>query len=299
MIDAKNLSKSYRNKTVLHAVDLTVERGEIFGLLGPNGAGKTTLMRLLTGLIAFNSGSVLINGLPIKAAKSMFGYVSQYFGQYEELSVWQNIEFYASLYGVDNKQRLTSLLHRYGLTPFMHQNAGSLSGGYKRRLALACALAHDPDLLFLDEPTAGIDPVTRKLLWDDLYMLAQEGKTLLVTTHYMEEAQRCDRLAFLSDGRIVATDTPAQMHTHLGDVKVLHCTQPYHPALHHALQALPQILVVNQFADDLRILVPSSFDTTLLQPIFTTHQITQCDMQLSTINLEDIFIALTRDKEVV
>lgn len=298
MIDAKNLIKTYHSKPVLNDVTLHVNRGEIFGLLGPNGAGKTTLMRLLTGLITPDSGTIRINAKSIQKAKASFGYVSQSFGQYEELSVWQNIAFYAALYGVHDDAHLTSLLTRYGLLPFKEQAAGSLSGGYKRRLALACALAHNPDLLFLDEPTAGIDPITRKQLWDDLYMLAQEGKTLLVTTHYMEEAQRCDRLAFLSNGEIVAIDSPTQMHRHLGAVKVLHCKQPYHPALHHALQHEQQILVVNQFADDLRILVPDTFDAHQIERLFTSVALTPCAMQQGEINLEDIFIALTTQKEV-
>ena len=220
MIQATNLSKQFNGTTVVNAVSLNVDKGKIFGLLGPNAAGKTTIIRMLCGIIKSDGGEVTINGMGVEQAKTDFGYVAQHFGQYEELSVWENLKFYASMYDVTDEPHLLLLLDRYGLTAFKNKRAGLLSGGYQRRLALVCALAHDPKVLFLDEPTAGIDPVTRKLLWDDFYQLSTEGKTLFVTTHYMEEAQRCHQLAFLSSGQIVAEGSPITIKNALGDVRV-------------------------------------------------------------------------------
>ena len=197
VIRAHAVSKAFGTRNAVDSVSLSVTAGEIFGLLGPNAAGKTTLIRMLCGIIPVDGGSVSIDGQHIAHAKSRFGYVAQHFGQYEELSVAENLAFYASMYGVTDRDALAVLLERYGLTGFAEAPAGQLSGGYKRRLALACALAHVPAVVFLDKPTAGIDPVTRKLLWDEFYALSSAGKTLFVTTHYMEEAQRCCRQAAL------------------------------------------------------------------------------------------------------
>ena len=185
MISCKHLTKRFNEKVAVNDVSLNIKAGQIFGLLGPHAAGKTTIIRLLSGTLSADEGDISINGLQINQAKCDFGYVAQHFGQYEELSVWENVQFYASLYNVNDKPRLMLLLERYELLPYINHRAGELSGGYQRRLALVCALAHDPKVLFLDEPTAGIDPVTRKLLWDDFYQLSTEGKTLFVTTHYM------------------------------------------------------------------------------------------------------------------
>ncbi len=220
MIQAKNLSKGFAGHRAVDDLSLQVERGQIFGLLGPNAAGKTTTIRMMCGIIEADTGEVLIDDQPLNSVKGEIGYVAQYFGQYEELTVWENLTFYARMYGITDRPHLGNLLNRYELAPFRDRFAGTLSGGYKRRLALACALAHDPKVLFLDEPTAGIDPVTRKLLWDDFYRLSTEGKTLFVTTHYMEEAQRCHQLAFLSAGKLVAEGTPVTIRQALGDAQV-------------------------------------------------------------------------------
>ena len=174
MIHAAHLTKRYRQHTVVDNVTLNIDSGVIFRLLDPNAAGKTSVIRMLCGIIEANEGEISINGRNLNDAKSDFGYVAQYFGQYEELSVWENLKFYARMYDVTDEKWLDSLVERYGLKPYKNQRAGLLSGGYKRRLALVCALTHDPDVLFLDEPTAGIDPATRKILWDDFYRLSTE-----------------------------------------------------------------------------------------------------------------------------
>ena len=250
MISAKGLTKRYGSQIAVDSVSLEVARGEIFGLLGPNAAGKTTIIRMLCGIIDFDAGKIRIDGKNVQDAKHNFGYVSQYFGQYEELSVWENICFYAEIYGVTDQPRLLSLLQRYELEPSKHKLAGALSGGYQRRLALVCALAHDPLVLFLDEPTAGIDPTTRKLLWDDFYNLSAQGKTLFATTHYMEEAQRCHQLAFLSAGRMVAQGTPDSIKRALGDTQIFSCDVAFNPDLRDLLISTPGVELVNQFGTE-------------------------------------------------
>lgn len=297
MIQAVNLTKHFGELIAVNTVTLNVGKGKIFGLLGPNAAGKTTIMRMLCGLLKSDEGEVKINGMDIDQAKMDFGYVAQHFGQYEELSVWENLKFYASMYEVTEEQHLLTLLDRYDLTSFKDQNAGSLSGGYQRRLALVCALAHDPKVLFLDEPTAGIDPVTRKLLWDDFYRLSTEGKTLFVTTHYMEEAQRCHQLAFLSSGQIVAEGTPETIKQALGEVMVVTAKIPYHPDIHQALHKLDGIILVNQFGNELRIVASPDLKQSLLESTIATVIDKPFLFENTEANLEDVFIALTQSRD--
>lgn len=296
MIQATKLTKHYGKNTVVNAVSLNVKKGEIFGLLGPNAAGKTTFIRMLCGIIKSDAGEVQINNMSVSQAKKHFGYVAQSFGQYEELTVSENIEFYAKLYGVNNKEKINSLLQRYDLTNYKHHKAGTLSGGYKRRLALACALSHNPKVLFLDEPTAGIDPVTRKLLWDDFYQLSSRGITLFVTTHYMEEAQRCHQLAFMSSGNIVATGTPETIKESIGDVHAYISCAPYKPELHRALSKQEGIILINQFGNELRVIVKPETDITNINRLLTETNNDSCKLQSTEPNLEDVFIALTQSE---
>lgn len=295
MIRVTDLTKSFNGLTVVNEVSLHVEKGTIFGLLGPNAAGKTTVIRMLCGIVKSDDGEIKINNRDVDETKNEFGYVAQHFGQYEELTVWENLTFYASMYGVADEAYLDSLVERYHLRPFKDNRAGTLSGGFQRRLALVCALAHDPKVLFLDEPTAGIDPVTRKLLWDDFYRLSTEGKTLFITTHYMEEAQRCNQLAFLSSGCVVASGSPDTIKQALGDVKVFSSKINYRPDIHAALHTLEGILLINQFGDELRIVVAPEFNASAL--VSTVNSITeqQCAFEVTEPDLEDVFIALTQD----
>lgn len=296
MIIAEQLTKKFNQHTAVNNVSLSVSEGQIFGLLGPNAAGKTTTIRMLCGIIEPSHGHITIAGKHVDQAKQDFGYVSQYFGQYEELSVWENLRFYAHIYGIKDEARLSELVERYALERFKHQRAGSLSGGYQRRLALVCALVHDPKVLFLDEPTAGIDPTTRKLLWDDFYALSVEGKTLFVTTHYMEEAQRCHQLAFLSAGKIVAQGSPSSIKNALGEVTVYACELPYQPALRSHLLNTKDVLLINQFGDELRILTRSNLKQSALENSINEVTKTNVSLHVSKPNLEDVFIALTQDK---
>lgn len=297
VIEARSLSKYYGAQLVVDDFSVAIEQGEIFGLLGPNAAGKTTAIRMLCGIVERNAGAVSINGAAIASARNRIGYVSQRFGQYAELTVWENLRFYAEMYRVTDEALLDDLLHRYALKPFRHQRAGNLSGGYQRRLALLCAVAHDPDVLFLDEPTAGIDPVTRKLLWDEFYALSARGKTLFVTTHYMEEAQRCHQLAFIDRGKIIARGTPLTIKQCLGDVAVYAVKFAFNPSVHKALLANEAVLLVNQFGLELRIVVANDGSRSQLEQVIADETGERLDLVPSELNLEDVFIALTQHRK--
>ena len=296
LIKVENVVKKFAKSLVINRLSLDIHKGVIFGLLGPNGAGKTTLIRMMCGILNSNSGTITINNEPVEEAKNIFGYVSQSFGQYEELTVWENTVFYAQMYGVTNTTRLNTLLTRYNLQQYRDTQSGALSGGYKRRLALVCALAHDPLVLFLDEPTAGIDPVTRKLLWDDFYALCTEGKTLFVTTHYMEEAERCHQLAFLAQGKIVAEGTPTTIKESLIDIRLYIINLAYSPLTMKYLSDIKGIVLINQFGDELRIMVKPECNIETIQEILEDELHVKSKLKESELDLEDVFIALTQDK---
>lgn len=217
------LRKEFGAFVAVDGLDLTVARGEVFGLLGANGSGKTTTIRMLTGLLTPTAGSASVVGLDIRteadAIRRAIGYMSQKFGLYDDLTVEENLRFYSTIYGLRGElreARMRELCDELGLTPRMRQFAGTLSGGWKQKLALACATAHRPAMLFLDEPTAGVDPAARRQFWQIIYALSKQGTTILVTTHYMDEAARCQRLAFLSRGKLTAVGTPDEVPRQFG-----------------------------------------------------------------------------------
>ena len=212
------LRKVFGSLVAVHGLDLTIHRGEVFGLLGPNGSGKTTTIRMLCGLLEPSAGTAVVAGIDVgsdpEGVRRRIGYMSQRYGLYDDLRVVENMTFYASMYGlrgVRRDTRVQALLDDLGIRGRAHQMAGTLSGGWKQRLALACATAHQPDILFLDEPTAGVDPASRRLFWEWIYALARAGTTVLVSTHYMDEAERCQRLGFLSRGHLIALGTVAEV----------------------------------------------------------------------------------------
>jgi ABC-2 type transport system ATP-binding protein len=221
------LRKSFGSLVAVEGLDLEIRRGEVFGLLGPNGSGKTTTIRMLCGLLEPTAGSGTVVGCDLLTESDQIrrhiGYMSQKFGLYEDLTVAENLRFYASVYGVRGaarETRMRDLLDELHLTSRRDQLAGTLSGGWKQRLALACATAHRPSLVFLDEPTAGVDPAAPRHFWQIIYALARAGTTILVTTHYMDEAERCERLAFLSRGHLIGLGTVDEVTRQFGETSI-------------------------------------------------------------------------------
>ena len=226
-VTTDGLRKVFGPLVAVEALTMAIGTGEVFGLLGPNGSGKTTTIRMLCGLMEPSGGRATVVGYDVATQPELvrrnIGYMSQRFGLYDDLTVLENIRFYASVYGLVGRERsarIDELVHELGLEARVGQLAGTLSGGWKQRLALACSTAHRPRMLFLDEPTAGVDPAARRTFWQLIYTLASRGTTILVTTHYMDEAERCQRIAFLSRGHLIALGTAEEITAQFGQPSI-------------------------------------------------------------------------------
>src|SRR5438309_584761 len=214
-IVTENVVRKFGEVTAVDGVSLRVEPGEVFGFLGPNGSGKTTVIKMLSGILPLTSGRAWVDGIDVSAdpdaVRQRIGYMSQKFSLYDDLTVLENLRFYSQIYGLDSKtgaRKIEETIDRNGLEPYRHRLAGKLSGGWKQRLALSCAMLHEPKIMFLDEPTAGIDPVARRQLWDLIFDLSGQGITFFVTTHYMDEAERCSHVAYIYYSKLIADGTP-------------------------------------------------------------------------------------------
>ena len=296
-LSIRGLTKRFGDVIAVDHLDLELSPGQICGLLGPNAAGKSTTIRMLAGILRPTSGSASVLGLDLvsdsEAIKSHIGYVAQNFALYPELTVAENLAFYSSLYKEVPHARQTALLEQYNLMQFARRHAGDLSGGYKRRLSIACAISHDPELIFLDEPTAGIDPVTRQELWDVFYGLAETGKTLFVTTHYMEEAERCHRLCFLSQGRRVALGTPDEIRHLLGHMRVYSITGADDPRMVRALSRLQGVRLINRLGHRTRLVANEALTHDELVRFLSGWPDTDANAREESVNLEEVFITLT------
>ena len=292
-IDVTGVTKRFGDKTVVNAIDLRVQRGEIYGFLGPNGSGKTTFIRMLCGLLTPDAGTGTCLGYDVLTQqadiKRHVGYMTQKFSYYEDLTLRENLDFIARLYDVpDRRAAVQRSLERLGLVNRSHQLAGELSGGWKQRLALAACLIHSPQLLLLDEPTAGVDPKARREFWDEIHQLAAGGLTVLITTHYMDEAERCHRLAYLAYGRLLTRGTLAEV---LGKAKLTtwRVTGPDLLTLAATLRVQASIEQVVAFGNTLHV---SGRDSARLNDIIATVRDPRHSWQLIPSGLEDVFISL-------
>lgn len=299
VIQAKKLSRNFGELKAIQNLDLQVEKGRIYGFLGPNGCGKTTAIRLLTGLLKPTSGEIQVLGfkLPQDAEKLRLhiGYMTQKFSLYDDLTVRENLQFVAAIYGVSGrrqKKRIDELLAIYGLDQKQRQLAGSMSGGQRQRLALAAATLHKPELLFLDEPTSAVDPENRREFWEQLFDLSDQGTSILVSTHYMDEAERCHKLAILEAGIKRADGSPEelmqQMGAHVVEVEASDLRQ-----LKQDLIQLPEVITAAQLGARLRVLVKNSVADP--RGFLSKQRGIKTDDTLSLVrpSLEDVFVTST------
>ena len=298
-IHARGLTKTFGEVAAVDALDLTVRRREVYGFLGPNGSGKSTTIRMLCGLLRPTRGEIDVLGHSIprdaEALKRRIGYMTQRFSLYEDLTVGENLSFLAAVHELPRsqaRQRIGELLERYWLVDQRNQLAGTLSGGQRQRLALAGTVLHKPDLLFLDEPTSAVDPQSRREFWDSLFELADQGTTLLVSTHYMDEAERCTRLAILDRGRIVADDTPRELMSRLpGRTLLVETTEPRQAQ--RALEGLPGLIALAQIGASLRVLAADSTDLEEQVALRLLRADIAAAVHPTAPNLEDVFVAAT------
>ena len=300
-IRARGLTRMFGALVAVDHVDLSVPRGRVYGFLGPNGSGKSTTLRMLCGLLTPTSGDVEVLGLRIpeqaEALKKRIGYMTQKFSLYEDLTVLENLQFLAAIHDLPRalaKTRIDEAIDRYHFGDRRKQLAGTLSGGQKQRLSLAGSTLHRPELLLLDEPTSAVDPESRRDFWARLFELADIGTTLLVSTHYMDEAERCHRLAILQNGRLVADDTPQALCTALPG-RVWRVRIQAARAAELALRRHPDVLGVAQIGTDLRVLAAPSLDEATLRSYLPTGS--SAEIEAITPNLEDVFVAATRGHE--
>jgi len=303
IIKINGLKKSYGSVIAVNGVSYEVNRGEMFGLVGPDGAGKTTTMRMLVGLLNPDAGSAEVLGYDLLTQKNLIkdeiGYLSQRFSLYGDLSIDENIEFFADIHGVKNyKERRNELLEFTRLTPFRDRLADKLSGGMKQKLALACTLIHKPKIIFLDEPTTGVDPVSRRDFWKILSNLLKDGITIFMTTPYLDEAERCNRVALMDKGKIISCDTPKNVKDSMNMQVIEIVCSPIREA-YNAIKSSTEF-EVQMYGDRLNVAVPNyDSDYAVIKKLFDENNITEIDKRIITPSLENVFIHfMSKPKEV-
>ena len=301
-ISTTNLTKKFDRVTAVNSLNLSIEKGEIFGFLGPNGAGKSTTIRMLCGILEPTSGDGQVGGFDInresEQIKKIIGYMSQSFGLYQDLTVEENLKFYSRLYIADRKtafQHIEAVVELLQLDPYRKHLAANLSGGWRQRLALACSVVHRPQLIFLDEPTAGIDPVSRRILWDFLYELAHGGTTLFITTHYMEEAERCNKIGFIWKGNLVACDTPEGVKQGLMHEQILSLKCPDLNSAYKYLRTHSLVIDVNLYGDEIHLVVENAAAAIpeLKKSLAAAHHAVETLEQIQP-SIEDVFVSLSK-----
>jgi len=301
MIQLEDLTRQFDGVTAVDRLSLEVRRGEIFGLVGPDGAGKTTTLRLLCGLLDPDAGRAVVAGYDVArapaAVKDRIGYMAQRFGLYLDLTVEENMRFYADLFGIERAERqplMARLLRMTRMEPFRGRQAGRLSGGMKQKLALMCTLLHHPEVLFLDEPTNGVDPVSRRDFWAILYQLVKDGLTVLITTAYLDEAERCNRVGLLHQGRLIRCDAPDALRSGLEEV-CYEVSGPDPRAAREFLQGVEEVLSVEPAGTVLHLfLSPGRTSAEALARRLDEQGLGPATFREIVPSLEDVFIARVR-----
>jgi ABC-2 type transport system ATP-binding protein len=300
-VSVRDLTRRFGDFVAVDRVSFDVSEGEIFGFLGPNGAGKTTTIKMLSGLLAPTSGEGSVAGFDIRtdaeSIKARIGYMSQLFSLYADLTVDENIGFFGGLYSVTGarfQERREWVLEMSGLKDQRGRMTGDLPLGWKQRLALGCAVMHEPPVLFLDEPTSGVDPVSRRNFWELIYSLADRGTTIFVSTHYMEEAEYCNRLALMNRGALIALDAPATLREKMSE-PILELTTSDGPAAAQALRDAPGVIEAAMFGRDVHVVVTDSAAASASIPAYLgARGITTAHIAPVRPSLEDVFVSLVR-----
>jgi ABC-type multidrug transport system ATPase subunit len=310
MIEVQNLTKRFGHFTAVDDVSFAVGKGAIFGFLGPNGSGKSTVIRMLCGILAPSGGSARIAGHDVtreaEQLKGTIGYMSQKFSLYDELTVKENLLFYGRLYGLKGatlRQRLDELIATTHLAPYVDRRAALLSGGWRQRLAMACALVHQPAVLFLDEPTAGIDPVARRELWDLLFEFSGRGITLFVTTHYMDEAERCSHVGYIYLSKLIVCGEPDDLKqlpaVNPADARRVDVTCDHVTAGLQALRHLPGVRGATVFGQSMHLLLDAGVSDSAISQRLAEVNIHNTDIRPIAASLEDVFVTLTAAQQGV
>lgn len=304
-VSVHDLTRRFGDFVAVDSVSFAVGKGEIFGFLGPNGSGKSTTIRMLTGILAPSSGSGTVAGFDVlketEKIKAHIGYMSQKFSLYEDLTVEENVDFYAGIYRIPAATRLERkewVIEMAGLTAHRHSRTAILSGGWKQRLALGCAVLHEPPIIFLDEPTSGVDPLSRRKFWELIYELSEKGVTVFVTTHYMEEAEYCDRIGLIHRGELIAMGTPEELKTQLMQEEVLdvRCARPQDAI--ETLEALDSVKEVALFGNGLHVVAPDAnaaskdIEAALIKAGLSIQRIEKIKP-----SLEDVFVSLVEARD--